>query len=129
MEHNKCEFVKSRKKNDLLFLNGFLYMLNKKCDNVFYWSCVRKRSSSCGAAVTTKKNGDDHYVHKLNNVSHLHEPDQNSAEANAVRQSLKRKVLTVLTVLTDLGKLFKKSYRTCLERQLPLCRQKKPCVW
>ncbi|KAL0852128.1 hypothetical protein ABMA28_000365 [Loxostege sticticalis] len=52
MEHNKCEFVKSRKKNDLLFLNGFLYMLNKKCDNVFYWSCVRKRSSSCGAAVT-----------------------------------------------------------------------------
>lgn len=88
---NKCTFVKSSKGNELLFKDGFLYMLNKKCNDVFYWSCIRKKSSSCGAAVTTRKDGDDHYVLKVNNTSHLHEPDQDTAKVHDVRHSLKRK--------------------------------------
>lgn len=91
MENSNCEFVMSHKNNNLLFLDGFLYMINKMCDNVFYWNCVRKKSSSCGATVITRKNGDDHYVHKFYNIFHLHEPDSNTAEANTVRHSLKRK--------------------------------------
>lgn len=86
-----CEFVKSRKNKDLLLKDGFLYNLNKKCDITFYWSCIKKISSSCGATLITKMVGDSHYIEKSNCIRHQHEPDQDIAMAHVARASLKRR--------------------------------------
>lgn len=86
-----CLFIKSRKGKDQLYLDSFLYSLNKRCGDNFYWSCVRKGSLKCAAAVKTNKSGEHHYVQHKNCIEHSHEPDHDTVRSSALRKSLKKK--------------------------------------
>lgn len=86
-----CVFIKSRKGTDQLFLDSFLYNLNKKSEDNFYWSCIRKGSSKCAAAVKTKKVGEHHYIQHKNCIEHMHEPEHDIAQSSVLRNSLKKK--------------------------------------
>lgn len=85
-----CSVGKSKYGKDVLFVDGYVYYINKKMDNVFYWSCSKKKTGGCGVYLKTTLEQNDHF---LSNISgeHLHSPEKEGIDDMKLRTSLKRK--------------------------------------
>jgi len=84
-----CELVPSQKGGNKLNVHGYLMVKDSITNNIYHWSCEKRKSDGCKARATTVLNNGLHYLKKIG--VHDHTPQASSANIAKAIAGIKRR--------------------------------------
>lgn len=89
---------KSKRGKDKLCLNGFMFNLNKRRNNTFYWECIQRKHLKCSDIIckgkATTKSTSDGEMQIISHTEHSHVPKPENLYLKKTRYNIKEKAAT-----------------------------------